>query len=132
MKNIIIFAMALAGTFSYGSHTVCSAPNLYYSATRGDFGTQPPKGTTLGNLTIFSKGSLLVNQDYIQGGNQVAAPKFGVTFAGPQVVLSKTGAAGFGSLVFKDTAILYTVAPNPIAEILRTPVVCEQTWALVP
>lgn len=132
MKNVLLIGLTLFGTAAFGSHTVCSSPSLYYSSVRHDFGTAPLPGMELGTLQIFAQGKLLVDQKFTQGLGGFTIRKYDVAFVGPKVVVKKTGSQVAGSAIYTDTAVLSTSAPGPVAEVLRTPVVCENTWAMVP
>jgi len=132
MKHLLIAALAFTSSLSYGSHTVCSSPTLYYSSVRHDFGTQPPPGMELGKLTIVHNGKLLVEETHVQGQGGFTIPEFEVSFIGPQEVLSTTGVPVSGSRVYRDVAVLSTAPPSVVQEIERTAVVCEETWAFVP
>lgn len=132
MKYFLMITAALVGSFAHASHTTCSSPSLYYSNVRHDFGTAPPPGTETGSLTILAKGHLLENITYTAGHGGFTIAKHGVSFAGPRVVLAKTGNQVAGAIVYTNTAVLSTQAPYPIEELLRSSVVCEETWAFVP
>jgi len=131
-KTIALTLITFVGLSAQASHVVCSAPTLYYSSTRIDTGVAPPPGTDVGKLVIFAQGKLLVDVTYTEGLGGFPTPKYGVTFAGPKTVLSKTGSQVAGTAIYTDTAVLSTLAPFPQQEVLRTPVVCEQAWALFP
>ncbi len=135
-SRILKFSLGLSlltvGSMAFGSHVVCSSPTLYYSSVRYDFGTAPRPGAELGKLTIFGQGKLLVSQTFFEGLGNYTTTKYGVTFAGPKKELARTGNQTAGSLVYTDVAVLKTQAPFPVSELDRSPVVCEQTWAMVP
>lgn len=132
MKNLIVAALVLVGSFAYGSHTVCSSPSLYYSSSRIDSGPVPPPGTEVGRLTVVGEGKVLVDQAFIQGVGDSPSPQYQVEFIGPKEVLSQSGGQVAGAVVYRHVAVLSTAAPLPPEEVLRTQVVCERAWAFVP
>ena len=42
MKNLLGLLAVAFSAVSFGSHTVCSSPALYYRSVRVDFGIAPP------------------------------------------------------------------------------------------
>lgn len=132
MKNILLVAIAFAGSFAYGSYTVCSSPTLYYSFVQKDFGIDPPNGVELGSKTIVSRGKVLHHEIMIKGAGGFTIPNFEVTLSGPVEVLKQTGNQVSGSTVFRQIAVLSSVTPGNLKEVERASVVCEKTWAMVP
>lgn len=132
MKIALLLSIAWLGSFAYGSHTVCSSPNLYFASVRHDFGTQPPKGTETGKLTILVNGKLLDSITYTQGQENIERPKYSVSLTGEKNVLLKQGNQTAGTTVFTTTALVKASASEDESTELKTSVICESKWALVP
>jgi len=130
MKNLLLLAVAFVGSFSYGSYTVCSSPDLYYSSVRHDFGTPPPPGIETGKLTIVFQGKVLVDQVFYNG--EFVEPAYEVKFLGPKDVLLETGKPIAGRSVYNEVAALKGPGLSAEVEIMQIPVLCENTWAMVP
>jgi len=132
MKNLLVLAIASLSSLSYGSYTVCSSPNFYYSSVRHDFGTPPPPGSETGKLTIAKDGKTLVSKTFYSGEGAYSLPRYVVEFVGPKEVIKEEGVEVAGSAVYTDVAVLRTAKPFEEKEVLRTRVLCENTWAFVP
>lgn len=132
LKNWLLLGMALASSLASASHTVCSAPEFYYSRTHVDSGAPPPPGTLVGTLTIAAKGRVLVKEQFFANLGHYGLRRYDVAFDGEKQVLNETGNPVAGARVYRIHAVLKQVPPFPAAELLRTPVVCEETWAMVP
>lgn len=131
MKRLLGLGLLVVSASATASYTVCSSPSLYFSQTRVDSGIPPRPGMVTGTITIVSKGSVLVRQNVVEG--TPTRTRYRVSFDGTPKVLDETGVGtASGARVFRVTGVLKAQRAPAEVEMLRTPLVCEETWALVP
>lgn len=127
--------VALLPVMAQASGTVCSSEKLYYSSTRVDFGTRPPRGTVTGQTVIAYDGKILLNHTSIEGLTPHGSAPYTVILSGVAKPLATEGTKMAGARIYKHTARLVQLDPlhrTMPRDIAREEVVCRTTWALLP
>lgn len=98
-------------------------------------GTPPPTGMVTGTHVIVFDRVVLLSYDSVAGLHVQGQPPYQVKLFGEKTVLEQTGNMTFGSITFKQSAMLIKVDPmdpSVSEEIGDDEVVCKRTWAMVP
>ena len=136
MKLFAAFLSVLfAGSLAQASHTACHNSDLFYSYKRVDTGIPPYPGFKIGSETLVYQGKVLVNREIIAGEGGYDTGRYEFALGSSRKTLQKSGNQTAGSTIFTSPVIVYEidqVNPGKRTEVVKTSVVCTESWAMVP
>jgi hypothetical protein len=129
MKIFFTLAILVATIFSsvaYAGTTICSGKLIHYLNDRYDYGMVPPVGHKIGEMFISIRGKLILDEEFIMGGDHVEATNIHIEETGKRIAVSSSGNRSAGTSIYY--VIMQVIDGTALLPLAKEMVLCRTGW----